>query len=76
VFLERPLPGLGGPSIEGRNHIAILRDLDTTEFFHIPSAMGQKILKRWSIPTFPFQAVSSTAYPPENLLFVAESDVE
>ena len=44
----------------------------TIDFLHTPSAASRKLTERWSIPQFPFEVLRFVAYPPENVLAVAE----
>lgn len=42
------------------------------DFLCIPSIASRKPVDGWSIPPFSFEVLGFTAYPPENLLAVAE----
>ena len=58
----------------GRNLLVnISDDSDNINFLRVPSATSGEGTDRWSIPKFPFNALRYTAYPPENVLVVAES---
>jgi len=46
------------------------------EFLHVPPAMSQKPVERWSIPQFPFEVCQLTTYPPENIIAVVEMKEE
>ena len=41
---------------------------------HIPSIASQKPVESWNIPRFSFPVLGYVAYPPENVLAVAEKN--
>ena len=45
---------------------------DTLRFLRIPPATSQKSIERWDIPPFPFNIEAFSAYPPDDILAVAE----
>jgi len=73
VPLKQPFLGWGGTRVIGRNLIAIhTRPSNTIDFLHIPPAMSRGLPEQWSIPGLPLEVSHYTAYPPENVLAIAE----
>lgn len=61
------------PMIPARNLIAIdYHQSGGIDFIHVPPVTSRKPIERWSIPRLPFKVLGHTAYPPKNILVVAE----
>lgn len=71
--LEYPLTGWNDVMVLWRNLVAIRSDRSNdVDFFYVPPAISQKPPERWRIHDLPFKASRWTAYPPKNVLVVAE----
>ena len=71
--LEHTLSDWNDPVFTGRGLLAMhAHQSKTIDFLHTPSAASRKLTERWSIPQFPFEVLRFVAYPPENVLAVAE----
>ena len=68
-------PGWGSAKYLGNGHFASDSVQQTgLAFLHIPPVTSRKPVEGWSIPPFSFPAFGCVAYPPENVLAVAEED--
>lgn len=77
VPLEHPFLGWRDFRVIWKNLIAIhTRRSNSLDFLHIPPAMSQGLPEQWSIPRLQFEVSYYTAYPPENILVVAEEQTE
>ena len=57
----------------GNGHLAVdSAQRNGLDFLRIPPVAGQGLVEGWSIPPLTFEIFGYAAYPPENVLAVAE----
>lgn len=72
--LKYQLSSWNDSTILGRNIIAVCSQSNNIDFLHIPPAISRKPPERWSIHELPFRTSRYTAYPPKNILVIAEQE--